>query len=628
MAETTIPPSGNGATVAPTWNEAQARKLEALIQQAKTILLNQGSPTALPWISRGTFNGLFDPRRSIDDECGYPPTDSLTPDDYRNLFDREPVANRVVSAMPEECFQVSPWVYETADPEEATPFEQGWDSLSRNLSTEGNSWYVEEKGSLIWDYIYRADKLSGIGHFGILLLGIDDGKNLQEPIDGLVTINWRQEPTFMTNAAGEQIRTGARMVPDGYREIMPDSPPTAAEIRNLEAMVQNARADIGTLKPTYNRRGDVTGWDRESRLIDLQYLNDWRYTENAPRPAGFGKGPRLRPGVQSAASLGDVGAMGSFGAQAGFGPFGVGSFQQTAAFQGGTYRQGPGQSPFPPGSPAFQGTGRKPQKGGSRSERDDQIRASGGAGNAPPYSPFIQGTDRQYSGSIPPGGGQSANPGYVGGHPARPGDPAYPQFAEYVPQGHDPSTVFPSEQHAPTVPGYELGAGMGMPPAALSGTDQQYFGVQFGPSEQPSGRAGMPRSDGDKGDGGSEEEEDTSDDRESSNLPRRRLLFLRVYSEELVQIVRYEWNVFNPRFGLPVMYRVTLNDPREMHSGVGLPMATVFVHWTRVIHLADNRMSSEIFGVPRLRPVLTRSWTSRKCAAPVPRATGSPASTS
>jgi hypothetical protein len=79
---------------------------------------------------------------------------------------------------------------------------------------------------------------------------------------------------------------------------------------------------------------------------------------------------------------------------------------------------------------------------------------------------------------------------------------------------------------------------------------------------------------------------------------------MRVFDESLIQIVRYEWNIRNPRFGLPVMYRITLNDPREQHSGIGLPLATVFVHWSRVIHLADNLQSSEIFGVPRMRPIL------------------------
>jgi hypothetical protein len=118
------------------------------------------------------------------------------------------------------------------------------------------------------------------------------------------------------------------------------------------------------------------------------------------------------------------------------------------------------------------------------------------------------------------------------------------------------------------------------PPSALAGTDQQYFGVQFGPSETLA---------------------------EKPAKGPRKLLFVRAFDETLVQIVRYEWNIRSPRFGLPVMYRITLNDPREQHTGIGLPLATVFVHWSRVIHLArvaENAGASEIFAAPIMRPVL------------------------
>lgn len=89
------------------------------------------------------------------------------------------------------------------------------------------------------------------------------------------------------------------------------------------------------------------------------------------------------------------------------------------------------------------------------------------------------------------------------------------------------------------------------------------------------------------------------------NAPK--LLFLRVFDESLVQITQYESNVSSPRFGQPVMYQLTLVDPNDQSKGgVGLPLATQQVHWTRVIHVADNLTSSEIFGDPRLRPVWNR----------------------
>jgi hypothetical protein len=170
-------------------------------------------------------------------------------------------------------------------------------------------------------------------------------------------------------------------------------------------------------------------------------------------------------------------------------------------------------------------------------------------------------------------------------------DPAWggPSGGSPSAMGYDDPYKGASGVNYSSAAGYGLPSGVAMPAGALSGTDQQYFGVQFGPSEvmaptPPKGK-------------------------------QRKLLFLRCFDESLVQIVRYEWNVRNPRFGLPVMYRITLNDPREQHSGVGLPLATVFVHWSRVIHIIDNYQSSgtsEIFGVPRMRPVLNRLLDLRK----------------
>jgi hypothetical protein len=113
----------------------------------------------------------------------------------------------------------------------------------------------------------------------------------------------------------------------------------------------------------------------------------------------------------------------------------------------------------------------------------------------------------------------------------------------------------------------------------VNGTDAQYVGVSLGPDNIPA------RTKKDAG---------------------LNLNFIRVFPESLVQITRYEANIRSPRFGQPIMYRIQLNDPREQHSGIGLPLATVWVHWSRVIHLADNLTSSEVFGTPRMRPVLYR----------------------
>jgi hypothetical protein len=91
----------------------------------------------------------------------------------------------------------------------------------------------------------------------------------------------------------------------------------------------------------------------------------------------------------------------------------------------------------------------------------------------------------------------------------------------------------------------------------------------------------------------------------AQRVANRRLLYLRTFPEHLVQITQFESNPTSPRYGQPLMYYITFNDWRTgSQTGIGLPMSVRNVHWTRVVHLADNRGSSEVFGVPRMRPVL------------------------
>lgn len=319
---------------------------------------------------RGLMDKFFDPRKDIDAECGYPRSGETTglysasAQGYRELYDRMPIARRVVELMPKESWQTTPKVYETNDPDDNTEFEKDWDNLARTLRGE-KSWYKDEAGSPVWEYLKRVDILAGIGHFGLLLLGIDDGKNLDQPLDGVV-------------------------------ESIPDpSNPTQNKAKYPSTPVINSKLP-----------SDVK--DEEQKLL-------------------------------------------------------------------------------PP---------RKVEQTGT--------------------------TDQQ------PGSGYDGMS--VGGFASQP-----------------------------------------------QGTEAQYVGVQLSPSQKPA---------------------------ETPSKQKRQLLFLRAFDESLVQIVQYEADIRNPRFGKPVMYRITLNDPREQTSGIGLSTATVRVHWSRVIHVADNLQSSEVMGTPRMEPVL------------------------
>lgn len=123
---------------------------------------------------------LLDPRRDIDAECGHPRT--ITVQDYTDLYARGDIAQRVVRLMPDETWSQPPEIYETED-ETETEFEKAWEDLDDELH-------------LIAD-MQRADVLSGVGRFGIVLLGFDDGKPLNEIIEGIdENGNTTGEPAF------------------------------------------------------------------------------------------------------------------------------------------------------------------------------------------------------------------------------------------------------------------------------------------------------------------------------------------------------------------------------------------------------------------------------------------------
>ena len=111
---------------------------------------------------------LLNPRKDIDWECGYPSL--ITTADYRKMYERVGLAKRVVTILPEETWTQTPEVYETEKPEK-TEFEKTWDQLERDLH--------------LTHYLERVDILSGIGQFGILVLGIGDGRTLNQPVRGV-----------------------------------------------------------------------------------------------------------------------------------------------------------------------------------------------------------------------------------------------------------------------------------------------------------------------------------------------------------------------------------------------------------------------------------------------------------
>lgn len=301
---------------------------------------------------REMFDKLLDPRRDIDKECGYP-KGRATPVQFQDLFDRDPIANRVVRVWPRECWQVQPLVYESEDASEITQFEQSLDDIGKRL-TGTRSWYKDYEGNPLWEYVQRLDEISGIGQFGVMLLGIDDGLALDRP-------------AMMYTDSGQ-------------------------------SYPQDARAE---------------------------------------------------------------GTEGQYG--------------------------GPFTNPLP------------------------------GETSAVKKSAILE--------------------------------DSVPESESLGMDNYDDDTMSLDED-------------------ALASDDSDVDDVDTG--------------------------------------VKRRLLFVRVFPQSLVHITQFETNPNSPRYQQPVMYSITFNDPKDSQGGIGFTTTTRRVHWTRVVHVADNPISNEWLGKPRMEPVLNR----------------------
>lgn len=106
--------------------------------------------------------------RDYDMEFGYP--DYVDKYTYKRMYDRNPIANRVVKLYPQECWISTPTIYDYEEPRES-PFEKEIADLNNDFN--------------LFSYFKQLDVLAGIGAYGIMLLGIDDGLELSQPIPGV-----------------------------------------------------------------------------------------------------------------------------------------------------------------------------------------------------------------------------------------------------------------------------------------------------------------------------------------------------------------------------------------------------------------------------------------------------------
>jgi len=139
-----------------------------------------------------------DPSRNIDGECHYPDVNTLTAVDYRDLYDKFGVAERVVHILPDETWGINPEIYDEEKESIETPFEKAWKDLNKGID---NSMFADEEASPIWEVLKRADQMSGIGRFGVILLGLGVPGSLEEPLPGFDDKDEANQFGFVFNAA-------------------------------------------------------------------------------------------------------------------------------------------------------------------------------------------------------------------------------------------------------------------------------------------------------------------------------------------------------------------------------------------------------------------------------------------
>ncbi len=132
-----------------------------------TINAFESIKNAFTSLRQRSLNLLLGTDRNYNWECGYP--NVVSPEQYREFYDRWGIATRAVQVWPEECWAVVPRILENED-QETSAFEQAVIDLDIKHH--------------IFAYMNKIDVLSGIGRYGVLFMGLNDGRSPDKSVTG------------------------------------------------------------------------------------------------------------------------------------------------------------------------------------------------------------------------------------------------------------------------------------------------------------------------------------------------------------------------------------------------------------------------------------------------------------
>jgi len=91
-----------------------------------------------------------------------------------------------------------------------------------------------------------------------------------------------------------------------------------------------------------------------------------------------------------------------------------------------------------------------------------------------------------------------------------------------------------------------------------------------------------------------------NDDFQKPSIGKRKLIYLMPFGEGSAVINTYETDARNPRYGKPLTYSITV---QQMEGGVS---TVIEVHYSRIVHIIDNPLESDIESTPVLEVVFNR----------------------
>jgi hypothetical protein len=89
---------------------------------------------------------------------------------------------------------------------------------------------------------------------------------------------------------------------------------------------------------------------------------------------------------------------------------------------------------------------------------------------------------------------------------------------------------------------------------------------------------------------------------------KKQLKYIRPLGESTAEIDSFEDNPGNERYGMPLLYNIQTIDPSTKGS------RAVKVHYSRVIHVTDSPLESDVYGTPRLEAIFNRLMDVEKIA--------------